>query len=211
MEEVLSRFPHIGEGIFKELNGKDFLKSMEVNRSWKYFIDNQRVLKKSFKTHKALHQKIKAEIDDLKKKCRNGLTPFHLACGDGQEELADVIMKNSAKLNIDLNVKDNGGWTAFHYTCGNGHSKIAGMIMKNSAKFNIELNAKDNTGWTAFHFACRLGRISIVEMMINNSESLKLDLTARGIFGLTGFQWAQRNGHTDVVNLIRSKMPKIAI
>ena len=85
------------------------------------------------------------------------------------------------------------------------------MIMKNSAKFNIELNAKTSSGWTAFHFACMYGITSIVDMMINNSESLKLDLTARDIDGKTGFQWAQFQGHINVVNLIRSKMPRIAM
>ena len=86
------------------------------------------------------------------------------------------------------------------------------MIMKNSARFNIELNAKDNFfGWTAFHYACLYGYTSIVDMMINNSESLKLDLTARTKRGNTGFQLAQDWGHTNVVNLIRSKMPRIAI
>ena len=83
--------------------------------------------------------------------------------------------------------------------------------MKNSAKFNIELNVKTNGGWTAFNLACRDGRIRIVDMMINNSESLNLDLVARDIIGRTGFQWALEMGFTDVVNLIRSKMPRIAM
>ena len=83
--------------------------------------------------------------------------------------------------------------------------------MKNSDKFNIELNAKDNGEYTAFHLACVNGSLRIVDMMINNSESLKLDLTARNQWGQTGFHCAQLRGHTDVVNLIRSKMPRIAI
>ena len=179
MEEVLSRFPHIGEGIFKELNGADFLKSMEINRSWKYFIDNQRVLQKAYKTHKAFQQKIQAEIADLEKQCWGGQTPFHLACRDGQAELAEIIMKNSAKLHIDLNAKENWGNTAFHDACWNGHSKIAGMIMKNSAKFNIELNAKDNDGWTAFHFACYNGHSKTVELLIMNSAEFNIELNTK--------------------------------
>ena len=103
MEEILFRFPHIAEDIFKELNGKNFFKAMEVTQSWKYFIDNQRVLQIAYKTHKAYGQKIQAEIADLKNQCWGGRTPFHLACRDGQVELAEIIMKNSAKLYIDLN------------------------------------------------------------------------------------------------------------
>ena len=83
--------------------------------------------------------------------------------------------------------------------------------MKNSAKFNIELNSKDNSGRTAFHDACAWGKTSIVDIMINNSESFNLDLTARDNYGRTGFQWSQLEGYTNVVNLIRSKLPRIAI
>ena len=47
MEEILLRFPIIGHAIFKELNGRDFSKSREINRSWYRFITNERALKKA--------------------------------------------------------------------------------------------------------------------------------------------------------------------
>ena len=49
MEEILFRFPLIGDNIFKELKGRDFCKSMEVSRSWNYFINNERILQKAYK------------------------------------------------------------------------------------------------------------------------------------------------------------------
>ena len=49
MEEIISRFPHIGEDIFKELNSKDFCKSKKICRSWNDFITNQRVLQRDNK------------------------------------------------------------------------------------------------------------------------------------------------------------------
>ena len=76
-----------------------------------------------------------------------------MACLYGQAELAEIIMKNSAKLNIDLNAKDNDGWTAFHFACKYGQLKIAEMLMNNYINVNIDLNAKDNDGLTAFHLA----------------------------------------------------------
>merc|ERR1739848_294173 len=77
--------------------------------------------------------KLENSMDELsiKKKwkyCEFGQTPFHLACGNGQVDLAEMIMKNSAEFNIDLNNKDDNGETAFHVACYNGHSKIAKMI-----------------------------------------------------------------------------------
>ena len=97
-------------------------------------------------------------------------------------------MKNSAKLNIDLNAKTIFGVTAFHYACRNGHAKIAEMIMKNSTEFNIDLNTKCDSGVTAFHYASYHGSTSIVDVMIHNSESLKIDLTPRDHDDETGFQ-----------------------
>ena len=52
MEEILLRFPNIGQYIFKELNDEDFFKSMKVCQSWKYFISSD------FKAHKDLKKRI---------------------------------------------------------------------------------------------------------------------------------------------------------
>ena len=51
MEEIITRFPHLGEQIFDQLKGKDLQKCREVEESWKIFIDSQksqwiRVIKK---------------------------------------------------------------------------------------------------------------------------------------------------------------------
>ena len=201
MEEAFLRFPHIPEQIMEELDFKSLTNARLVAKSWKGFIDVRE------------HQwyPFKNEIADLKKKCLDGNTPFHMACQNGQTKFAKIIMKSSAKLNVDLNAKNKDGDTAFHRACWIRHSKLAEIIMKNSTEINIELNSKNNAGCTAFHFACMHGITSIVDMMINNSESLKLDLAARTNSGKTGFQLAQDCDRTDVVNLIRSKMPRIAM
>ena len=44
MDEILRRFQHIGEQIFKELDNKSFAKCRKADRSWKTFIDNQKFL-----------------------------------------------------------------------------------------------------------------------------------------------------------------------
>ena len=196
MDEFFLRFPHLPEQFFEELDFKSIASARLVAKSWKQFIDER--------------YPFKDEIAELKKKCWVATTLFHLACRNGHADIAEFIMKNSAKLNIDLNAKDNCGWTAFHLACRHGQVKVAEIIMKNSAEFNIELNAKNKYGSTAFHYACMNGRTIIVDMMINKSESLKIDLTARNNNEGTGFQRAQFWRRTDVVNLIRNKMPQIA-
>ena len=42
MEEIITRFPHLGEQIFDQLKGKDLQKCREVEESWKIFIDRQK-------------------------------------------------------------------------------------------------------------------------------------------------------------------------
>ena len=57
MEEIITRFPHLGEQIFEQLNRKDLKKCRKVKESWRIFIDRQnfpwiRVIKKRLKLDK---------------------------------------------------------------------------------------------------------------------------------------------------------------
>ena len=115
------RFQHIPERFFEELDFESLANARVVARSWKQFIDAREQRLYPFKD----------EIADLKKECWGGRTPFHLACRNGQAGLAEIIMKNSAKLNIDLNAKDNDDKTAFHYACWKGQAKIVFGIQVN--------------------------------------------------------------------------------
>ena len=66
-------------------------------------------------------------------------------------------------------------------------------------------------GQTAFHHACTCDKINIVEMMIDNAVLYKLDLITKNNDGWTGFGSAYNGGKNDVVNLIKRKMPNIAL
>ena len=87
----------------EELDFKSLTNARLVAISWKQFIDAREHRWYPFKN----------EIADLKKQCWFGKTPFHWACRDGPAELVEFIIKNSAKLNIDLNAIDIVGWTLF--------------------------------------------------------------------------------------------------
>ena len=43
MEEILLRFPHLGEAIVKQLSNEDDSKLREVSRTWKDFVDTPRI------------------------------------------------------------------------------------------------------------------------------------------------------------------------
>ena len=131
MEEAFLRFPHLPEQIFKKVDNKSLTSSRVVAASWANFIDEREYPWSRFKY----------VIADLKKDCDDDESVFHLTCRQGYARIAEMIVKNSAELNIDLNHKDIIGFTAFEEACWNGHSEIAEMIMKNSAEFNIDLDA----------------------------------------------------------------------
>ena len=155
MEESFLRFDHLPEQIFKKLDDKSLVNSRVVRASWCNFIDARDYPWKRFQE----------SINDLTEECIDGETVFHLVSRKGQVAVAEKIMKNSAKLNIDLNAKDNVGMTAFHLACKEGQSKIAGMIMKNSVELNIALTARTNLGNTGFQLAKLMGKTDVVNLI----------------------------------------------
>ena len=122
MDEAFLRFPHLPEQILEELDFESLANSRVVAKSWKEFIDEREHRWYPFKD----------EIADLKKQCRYRRTPFHLACFNGQACIAEIIMKNSANINIELNTKNNYGTTAFHLAGIYGQKSIVDMMINNS-------------------------------------------------------------------------------
>merc|ERR1712020_144592 len=92
MDEGFLRFPHLPEQVFQKLDNESLVNSRVVGASWHNFIDARDYPWKRF-------QEI---INDLTEKCKYGETAFHSACGNGQEGIAGMIMRNSARLNINL-------------------------------------------------------------------------------------------------------------
>ena len=73
MEEILWRFPHIGENIFKKLSNENLIKSKKVAKTWERFIINEKFYK------------LKVKYETIQK-CynENGETPLHEAAKNGQ-------------------------------------------------------------------------------------------------------------------------------
>ena len=45
MEDMLWKFPHVGEQIFTKLSNKNLAKCKKISRSWDYFITNEKFCK----------------------------------------------------------------------------------------------------------------------------------------------------------------------
>ena len=68
MEDMLWKFPHVGQQIFKKLSNKNLAKCKKVSRSWEYFITNEKFYKQ--RVHYEMKQKDKDFL---------GMTPLHKA------------------------------------------------------------------------------------------------------------------------------------
>jgi len=73
MEEILLRFPLIGENIFKKLSNKNLIKCKKVGKTWERFIINEKFYKLKVK-----YEKIQKHYN------KNGETPLHEAAKNGQ-------------------------------------------------------------------------------------------------------------------------------
>ena len=203
MDEAFLRFPHLPEQVFQKLDNISLTNSMVVGASWRNFIDARDYPWKCFQ----------GVIDILTENCTDGMTAFHFACGSGRAAMVENIIKNSLRLNIDLNAKINSGngKTAFHLVCWDGHSIIAQILMKNSAEFKIDLNAKDNFGRTAFHLACSEGQAKIAKILMKNSNELNIDLNAKSNDGQTAFHVACWNSQTSIIEMMINKSESLKL
>ena len=159
MRDLILRFPHVAEQIFKQLDNEDLAKCREVEKLWQKFIDERNypwlrivnipTILRDGNTYMHLaalcgqpdmFEKIIIEEENKNAKNYRGETPFLVACRRGQLNIALILLKKADELQIDLKAKDNVDHTAFHLACSNDHSDIAEMIMKNSSALNIDLN-----------------------------------------------------------------------
>ena len=121
MEEVLIRFPHLGDNIFQNLESKSLIKCKEVKRTWKNFIKVDkcsyfRVIQWYTNCSESLMRKIAEEsggaiiilsiIREIYSNFAPGtkqhhkylqkwnMTPLHLAAESGQPGAYNLIMEN---------------------------------------------------------------------------------------------------------------------
>ena len=141
-EELTLRFPHLAEGILEKLDNQNLVRCRLVGLSIKDLIDDknypwkrivqQKILKYGNsllhvaveRGQSEIFQKMVNEETEKNPKNRWNETPFHFACKLGNFNIAEVTVKNSTKLNIDLNVKDCSGFTGFHLACNYGQTKV---------------------------------------------------------------------------------------
>ena len=175
MEEVLIRFPHLGDKILKKLDSKSLFNCKEVNRT---FEDFMKVEKRSYlhaiqwytncseSLMREIVEKYGAAIIILSilheiygKFCRNtkqhhkylqkyGNTPLHVAAKMGQSGAYHLIMENVANKNPFNMISDATNWKCMR------RGKLDKWFLPQSA--------------TPLHLAAKNGNLSVCKLIIEN-------------------------------------------
>ena len=117
---------------------------------------------------------------------------FFYACVFGQTRIAEILVKNSLNIKMELNSKPFKFlfMTPFHFAF---HFFIVEMMIRNSDFYNFDFEAKGIDKRTGFHMACFFGSEEIVEIIMNNSKS---DID----YPLIGIVQTYVNFRTDILN-----------
>ena len=230
MEEVLIRFPQIGEKIFNFLDEKSLQNCKRVTKTWKNFIEDpsQKLLCirfiKNYEKNIHIRKYISVQKDWNGLKSQDlGDFANKLSLEKGTFMMELMFLEKYETLGIKLDGYDEHGLKALHWYSNEINNKcwedinypksvknkIAEILIVKSVEYGIDINAKQiefDCGATAFHLACLDGNIEIVQIMIEMAEAINLDLEAKCL-GLTGFEYALLKGHHEIIDVIKSKIP----
>ena len=223
MEEVIVRFPHLGDKILKKLDSKSLVNCKEVNRNFENFM---KVEKRSYlhaiqwytncseSLMREIVEKYGAAIIILSilreiygKFCRNtkqhhkylkkyGSTPLHVAAKMGQSGAYHLIMENVANKNPFNMISDATKWKCMR------RGKLESGFLSN----------------TPLHLAAKNGNLSVCKLIIENvsdknpTASLYPELRKQEITS-TIDQWtplhlAANYGHFSVCELMINKISR---
>ena len=229
MEEVLSRFGHLGKQIFEKLDVLTLLKCKQITRPWNLFIDIEKIA-----VLRVVRIKTNAPRTCIKKILRR------LDSDSAKQFAFDVchIYGRFPSGTGKINSEDSYYSTPLHYAIRNKHWLICELIIENILDKNPTVNPHDqhistckssNTllhlaaeagklelcklivpkievknprkanGWTPLHFAAKNGHIEICRLIIN---ALTVDKNPKSIFGPTPLHLAANYGHLEVCKLI---------
>lgn len=111
--------------------------------------------------HETLHEsKLNLNFFSL-----DGLTPLHIVCKLGHNEILQLLLQRGAQCNI---VDRRHGHSPLQVAAMNGHHSCVATLLQNNANIcyaNTETNSK-----TALHFACENGNLMCIKELLISRE-----------------------------------------
>ena len=192
MEEVLLRFGHIGEQIFEQLNSQTFTNCRLVSKSWKTFVDNERI--SSF-------QMIKSKIIIADEYLKKFLMKRNPECCMEFSKCVYFIYENYPKQGPkyqrgnppkQLYIKAKLGWLDYYSP---DWFDYYSTILK---KWDETCHPKDHFGATLLHSAATDGNLQVYKLITENN----LDKNPQNNLGITPLHLAAHYGHLEICQLI---------
>ena len=228
MEEILKRFPQIGEKIFLQLSDDDLQNCRRVNKFWKYFIDNpsqKQICIRNVQgyekcTHLQKYISTRGDWNVLKCEELGGLIK-DIKRTKNKYRMELMFLDTYERIGTKLSAYDERGLSILHwYTNEVNNSlwedvnypkmvkdQVVTKIMTKLPEFNIDINAKQkyNCKSTALHLACMDGNVEVVKIMMGVAEANDLDFNATCL-KWTGLQIAMIKKHQEIVDIISAKL-----
>ena len=192
MEDVLTRFPHLGENILQKLDSKSLIECKEVNRAFKKFMKVEKCsYLRAIQWYTNYSESLMREIVEKSgaaiiivsvlreifgnfargtkqnSKCLQNWenTPLHFAANSGQLGAYQLIMENIDNKNpAHFISRQMHPWTPFHLAAHNGHFSVCELLINNIS----EKNPGDHTGWTPLHSAAQNGHLRVVKLILSS-------------------------------------------
>ncbi|ORX42663.1 ankyrin [Piromyces finnis] len=106
---------------------------------------------------------------DINIQNKDGCTPLHYACEQGNENIVKYLIEKGA----DTSIKNNNGRISLHCTCKAKRESV-NIVKYLIEKRGLNINIKDNYRFTPIHYACYKGNENIVKYLIKNGVDPKI-------------------------------------
>ena len=198
MEEIISRFPHIAENIFEELDNYYFIQCKVISPSWKNFMEESkfsylRLIKTSTNCSKKAMKRIskKANLEDS----------IQLASDVSKlyDELQMAKFYGKGYIVIDYSL------TLFHLSAKYGSVSVC-QLMMDSIEDKHPNCGKSFRGQTPLHFAAENGHISICRLILEKvDDQIQPRVNnPKDFIDNNPLHLAAENGHLSVCKLLIS-------
>ena len=236
IEEILTRFPHIGEQIFANLDDQNLTKCREVCDTWMTFLNNEKLIwtriilshieeDNSWNWKKFLSTTSTPMLSKISRKIRffyksepicyifqcihREMSPLHFAAmmDDDTSYCANLIKNDTINYPTD-----ESGMTPLHYAAKYGYISVCQLLLE---KFT-DKNPKNLLGETPFALAVEFDNYFVCELIIrkckeNNSRGhLPTFLNSPDNEDVTPFDLAYYNGKRELCRLIKENVDSMA-
>lgn len=146
---------------------------------------------------------IKTNEDEINKQNIGGATALHIASRIGNYEIANILIKKGA----DLDIQDNEGWTPIMRASSSAYHDLVKLLIDSGSKTDIINDNKDSAITISAKARCNECVVLIADNIISKgnkdkAEKLKNQLTE-------GFVIAKAQGNDELQEIFDKKLDKI--